>query len=132
MESIFQLMRDYLKKSGIKAHDVGNGRLIFSVNNLNYIFECNENDQHFFRLSLPQINRQGVQIANIEQRIQQLNRNYKVAKIVRDNDGSLWIIADTFVYSTDNVEPLFFRLTQAMTDMINEYRTIENQGNGTV
>ena len=125
-------MRDYLKKSGIKAHDVGNGRLIFSVNNLNYIFEANENDQHFFRLSLPQINRQGVQIANIEQRIQQLNKNYKVAKIVRDNDGSLWIIADTFVYSTDNVESLFFRLTQAMTDMINEYRTIENQGNGTV
>ena len=132
MDNLFQLMRDFLKKSGINANDVGNGRLLFSVNSLNFIFDSSDNDPHFLRLALPQINRQEVSVENVEQQIYQMNRNYKVTKIVRNNDGTLWILADAFVYSTDNVEPLFVRLIQALTDMINEYRTLENNGNGTV
>ena len=132
MDNLFQLMRDFLKKSGINANDVGNGRLLFSVNSLNFIFDSSDNDPHFLRLALPQINRQEVSVENVEQQIYQMNRNYKVTKIVRNNDGTLWILADAFVYSTDNVEPLFVRLIQALTDMINEYRTLENNGNGTI
>lgn len=132
MDNLFQLMRDFLKKSGINANDVGNGRLLFSVNSLNFIFDSSDNDPHFLRLALPQINRQEVSVENVVQQIYQMNRNYKVTKIVRNNDGTLWILADAFVYSTDNVEPLFVRLIQALTDMINEYRTLENNGNGTV
>lgn len=132
MDNLFQLMREFLKKSGINAREVGNGRLLFSVNRLNFILDSSDNDPHFLRLALPQINREGATIENLEQQIYQMNRNYKVAKIVRDNDGTLWILADAFVYSTDNVEPLFVRLIQALTDMINEYRTLESNGNGTV
>lgn len=131
MESIYQLMREYLNKNGIKATEAGKGRLLFSVNNLNFIFDAIDNDPHFLRLSLPRINNQGSQIDNLYQQILQLNRNYKVAKIVREDDGALWIIADAFVYSLDNIESLFVRLIQALTDMIHEYRTIENKGNGT-
>lgn len=132
MESLYQVMRDFLKKSGIETNEVGNGRLLFSVNGLNFIFETNDNDPHFLRLTLPQINRQGVLLDNLEKQIHQLNRNYKVVKIVRQTDDSLWIYADAFVYSIDNVESLFVRLTRALTDMINEYRIIENNGNGNV
>lgn len=125
-------MQEFLKKGGIQANEVGNGRIFFSVNGLNFIFDANDNDPHFLRLALPQINRQGVQLDNLEQQIFRLNRNYKVTKIVRDSDGSLLVLADAFVYSTDNIDSLFVRLIQASTDMINEYRTIENNGNGTV
>lgn len=131
MGSIYQSMLDFLKKSGIQANEVGNGRLFFSVNKLNFIFEANDNDPHFLRLALPQINRQDVQVKTLEQQIFQLNRNYKVSKIVRDTDNSLFILADAFIYSIDNIEPLFVRLIQASTDMINDYRKIENNGNGT-
>ncbi len=131
MESIYQLMREYLKNSGIKAHEAGNGRLLFSVNGLNFVFDASDKDPNFLRLALPQINREGIQVDNFNQQIHQLNQNYKVAKIVRVSDGTLWIFADAFVYSVDNLDPLFVRLIQVLTDMINEYRTIENDGNGT-
>lgn len=132
MESIYQSMQEFLKKSGIQANEVGNDRLLFSVNGLNFIFYANENDPHFLRLALPNINKQGVKVDNLEQHISQLNRNYKVAKIVRDQDGSLLILADAFIYNIDNVEPLFVRLMQASKDMIYDYRKIENNGNGTI
>lgn len=131
MGNIYQSMLDFLKKSGIQANEVGNGRIFFSVNGLNFIFDTNDNDPHFLRLALPQINRQGVQVENLEQHIFRLNRNYKVSKIVRDTDNSLLILADAFIYSIDNIEPLFVRLIQASTDMINDYRQIESNGNGT-
>lgn len=131
MGSIYQSMLEFLKKSGIQANEVGNGRMFFSVNGLNFIFDANDNDPHFLRLALPQINRQGVQVDNLEQHIFQLNRNYKVSKIVRDTDNSLLILADAFIYSIDNIEPLFVRLIRASTDMIKDYRKIENEGNGT-
>lgn len=132
MGSIYQSMQEFLKKSGIQANEIGNGRLLFSVNGLNFIFDANDNDPHFLRLALPQINREGINVDNLEQQIFRLNRNYKVTKIVRDSDNSLLILADAFVYSIDNVEPLFVRLIQASTDMINDYRQIENNGNGTI
>lgn len=119
-------MREYLKKSGIDAQEVGNSRISFSVNNLNYYFEANDSDPYFLRLALPRINRQGLQIDdNIEQQISRLNRNYKVAKIIRVPDDALWIVADVFVYSIENVDSLFARLIQVLREMIGDYRTIE-------
>lgn len=132
MGSTYQSMQEFLKKRGIQANEIGNGRLVFSVNGLNFIFEVNSNDPHFLRFALPKINRQDIQLENFEQHISQLNRNYKVTKIVKDLDNSLLILADAFVYSLDNIEPLFVRLIQASTDMINDYRTIENNVNGTI
>lgn len=132
MGSIYQSMIDFLKKSGIQVNEIGNGRLLFSVNGLNFIFDANDNDPHFLRLALPQINRQSIQVENLDNQIFQLNRNYKVTKIVKDLDNTLSILADSFVYSIDSVEPLFVRLIQASTDMINDYRKIENNGNGSI
>lgn len=132
MGGIYQSMQEFLKKGGIQASEEGNGRIYFSVNGLNFVFDANDKDQHFLRLALPHINNLSVQSGNLEQEIYRLNRSYKVTKIVRDQDDSLVILADAFVYSTDNIDSLFVRLIQASTDMINEYRTIENRENGTV
>ena len=132
MGNIYQSMREFLKKSGIQSNEVGNGRLLFSVNGLNFVFDSNDIDPHFLRMALPQINKQGVQVDNLEQQLYNLNRNYKVVKIVKDQNDSLLILADAFVYCIENIDSLFVRLIQALTDMINDYRKIENNGNGTI
>lgn len=131
MESIYNTMREFLKKSGINGQENGSGRIFFSVNGLNFVFDANDADPHFLRLALPHINRKGVSIDNLDTQIQQLNRIYKVAKIVREQDGSLWIFADAFIYSMDNAESLFVRLIRALTDMVNDYHLLETNDTGT-
>jgi hypothetical protein len=133
MENISLLLREFLKNGGINVQEVGNGRLSFSVNNLNFISLFNDNDPYFLRLALPKINRDEINISNYSDKIQQLNRNYKVAKIVTWDDGTLWVIADIFVYSLDKADLLIKRLIQAMTDIITDYRIIESKdSNGNI
>ena len=64
--------------------------------------------------------------------IQNLNRNFKVAKIVSQENHELRIIADQFVFSTSQIDSLFERVIQAMGDMIKEYHQMEiKRNNGT-
>ena len=76
-------------------------------------------------MALPRINRPDALLDEMTEEIQRLNRMFKVAKIVKGADNFLWIYADIFIYSTDQVDLLFDRLLQAMTDMINSYFSIE-------
>lgn len=132
MENLYELMREFLRKRGIVASDTERGRLSFSVNSLNYIFEFFENDPFFFRLWLPKITNKCQAYDNMSNDIQRLNRNFKVAKIIVQENNELWIVADQFVYSTIQIDYLFERIIQAMGDMINEYHQLENQQiNGT-
>lgn len=131
MENIYVLMREFLKKRGIEVDEKGSGALIFSVNNLRFLFQVFEPDLNFFRLSLPSINNNTKAYEQLHDEIQQLNRNYKVAKIIEQDNHSLWIIADQFVYSTIQIDMLFDRLVQAMTDMIKDYYNKERNNHGT-
>ena len=64
--------------------------------------------------------------------IQRLNRNFKVAKIVSQENRNLWIVADHFIFSISQIGSLFERIIQAMGDMIREYHQIGIQRyNGT-
>ena len=101
-------MREFLKKRGIEVDEKGSGALIFSVNNLRFLFQVFEPDLNFFRLSLPSINNNTKAYEQLHDEIQQLNRDYKVAKIIEQDNHSLWIIADQFVYSTIQIDMLFF------------------------
>lgn len=132
MENIFDLMIEYLRKRGIVA-DTNDRKLIsFSVNNLHYIFEVFEPDQFFFRMSLPQITNNVQALNQLSDDIQNLNRNFKVAKIVSQENHELRIIADQFVFSTSQIDSLFERVIQAMGDMIKEYHQMEiKRNNGT-
>ena len=125
-------MIEYLRKRGIVA-DTNDRKLIsFSVNNLHYIFEVFEPDQFFFRMSLPQITNNVQALNQLSDDIQNLNRNFKVAKIVSQENHELRIIADQFVFSTSQIDSLFERVIQAMGDMIKEYHQMEiKRNNGT-
>lgn len=81
----------------------------FSLNGLNFICDTTDTDPYFLRLQLPRINSVDAQIDNIYDDIQQLNRSFKVSKIVKGKDGLLWVVADVFVYSTENIDSVFER-----------------------
>lgn len=132
MENIYDLMKEYLQKRGIVADTNDKGRIRFSVNNLNYVFEVFDPDPYFFRMSLPQISDNVQAYKLISEEIQGLNRSFKVAKIVVQENHDLWIMADQFVFSISQIESLFERIIQAMGEMIREYRRIEiRHNNGT-
>ena len=111
--------------------DDSKGSLYFSVNNLHFIFETFDPDPFFFRISLPQINKNAEIVEQLSEDIQQLNMSFKGAKIVDEGRKSLWIVADQFVYSTDQIDFLFDRIIQAMTDMIKEYHKLEHKNETT-
>lgn len=125
MESLYSLIHDFLKNRGIKVNDETSGSFSFSVNGLNFICNTNDKDPYFLRLTLPRINRPEVTLSEMDEEIQRLNRIFKVAKIVKGADDFLWIYADTFIYSTDQIDLLLDRLLHAMTDMITSYFSIE-------
>lgn len=129
MDNVYDLMIEYLRKRGIVADTNDRKRIVFSVNNLHYIFEVFEPDQFFFRMSLPQISNNTQALEQLSDDIQRLNRNYKVAKIISQENRELWIVADQFVFSTSQIESLFERIIHAMGDMIKEYHQIEIQRN---
>lgn len=132
MENIYDLMIDYLQKRGIVADINDRKRISFSVNNLHYMFDVFEPDQFFFRMSLPQITNNVQALNQLSDKIQELNRNFKVAKIISQENNELWIVADQFVFSTSQIDSLFERVIQAMGDMIKAYHQIEiQQNNGT-
>lgn len=131
MDNLYNLMKELLKKRGIEVEEKGSGALMFSINNLKFVFQVIEQDPYFFRLSLPGINNDTRAYERLHDEIQRMNRNYKVAKIVMQDNHSLWIIADQFVYSTAQFDSLFDRLIQAMTDMIKGYYLIERENHGT-
>lgn len=133
MDSLNVIMREFLKKRGISTSEEKPDSMKFSVNTLNFLCEATEKDPYFLRLSLPRINNVEAQIDRLTEDIQLLNRSYKVAKIVKGADGYLWIIADLFIYSTENIESMYDRIIQAMTEMINDFRKLEiEKGYGTI
>lgn len=133
MGNFLMTMREFLKKRGINASEEKPDSMKFSVNTLNFLCETTDKDPFFLRISLPRINNVDAQIERLSEDIHTLNRSYKVVKIVKGADGYLWIIADLFIYSTDNIESMYDRVIQAMTEMINDYRKIEKEkGYGTV
>ena len=129
MDNIYDLMIEYLRKRGIVADTDDRKRISFSVNNLHYIFEVFEPDQFFFRMSLPHITNNTQALDQLSDDIQKLNLNFKVAKIVSQENHELWIVADQFIYSTGQIDSLFERVIQAMGDMIKAYYQIEIQRN---
>ena len=129
MENLYDLMMEYLRKRGIVADTNDRRRISFSINNLHYIFEVFEPDQFFFRMSLPQITNNAQALVQLSDDIQRLNWNFKVAKIVSQDNRGLGIVADQFVFSTSQIDSLFERIIQAMGDMIREFHQLEIQQN---
>lgn len=119
--------KTYLNKIGLKYTQTPQSEiLMFNTNNLNYIFQWQESDPYYFRLSLPNVDSE---MTNDIQRIaMELNAQYKVAKVIEMPDHHVWIIAEAFVYSFDKIEALFSRMVFLLSNVIDEYRNKKGGG----
>ena len=107
-----------MEENGIEAKKDDND-VLFSINQLNFIFRSFPDDPYFIQLILPNVEESDVK----ERRgvIADINKRFKVAKIV-EIDKKPWIVADSFVYSDENGKMLIGRLVKLLTDVFNEYR----------
>lgn len=119
---IFEEFISYLDKNGLKyVRYKESETLSFSLNNLNYLFQWQERDPNYFRIALPNI--ENLPISNEKLTIvNQLIAGFKVAKAITMDDGNLWLVAETLVYSSENLENLFARLIFLLGQIIEEYR----------
>ena len=112
----------YLEKNGLKyALYKESETLSFSLNNLNYLFQWQERDPNYFRIALPNIENSPID-NNRSTIVNQLIAGFKVAKAITMEDGNLWLVAETFIYSSENIESLFARMIFLLGQIIDEYR----------
>lgn len=113
----------YLNKNGLKYVLYKESEtLSFSLNNLNYLFQWQEQDLNYFRIALPNVDNPQLSTERTGI-INQLVAGYKVAKAITMNDGNLWLVAESFIYSSDNVDKLFARMIYLLGQIFDEYRT---------
>lgn len=117
---------DFLASRGASNVDFRDDKVTFSLNGLNYIFVYNESDRHYFRLILPNISPSITEEnPRHEQIINEINRDYKVAKAFVVNDR-IWISVEQFVYSNENINFLFDRCISLLPRIIDQVRRILN------
>lgn len=120
----------YLDKNGLKYVSYKESEtLSFSLNNLNYLFQWQDRDPNYFRIALPNIDNSPIN-NDRQSIINQLIAGFKVAKAITMEDGNLWLVAETFVYSSENVESLFARMIYLLGQIIDEYRNRVRGGAG--
>lgn len=96
--------------------------LTFRYNNLIFIFEYFEGDPYFYRLALPGIFEINDSYSQwIYKKIDEYGFKFKVARLVKNNN-EIWAIADTFVYSDDNINQLFKRTISCLISIYNELK----------
>ena len=80
---LFQRIKIFLDRQNIEHRNISDTMLVFSKNGLNYLFQHDQSeDENYFRLILPQIDRVETLPDSMFRTIAQINANYKVAKII--------------------------------------------------
>ncbi len=116
------LFQSYLSSIGVKAKEESDIFISFENNGLQYLFLTDNTDPYYFRLILPNIasiseeNR-----SKITQVVNASNSKFKVAKTIILED-KVWVSAEQFVYSNDNINDLFNRSLQLLETVIGDFR----------
>lgn len=114
----------YLEKKNIKCESIGSNTLVFQNGNLHYAFQWE--DEIYFRIILPNIDKSDEETLRIAREIE---RDFKVVKIIDVNDV-LWIVAESYVASSENLDNLFeilLNLTQVVFNYYNNEKSKEQQ-----
>ena len=107
---------NFLKQKTITTEDIGENTLVFQNGNLYYVFQWD--DDAYFRIILPNIDKSNDNTLKIARDIE---RDFKVVKIIDVNDD-LWIVAESYVASSENLENLFETLLNLTQVVFNYYK----------
>lgn len=122
---IQKLFIAFLEKENIIPTKLKDNLLSFEYKHMNFLFEyLPEDDTNFFRIMLPNID---IYANERNQILNKLNREFKLGKLIEVRNN-IWITAESFVYSTLEIDKLFSRLINLLMSMIREYRQeIDNE-----
>lgn len=118
-----ELFRSYLKSNNIQILDSNKESISFTKAGLNYLFTYDDNDPYYIRLMLPNVleiteeNRE-----KAHKLVDKLNTAYKVAKMMVYEEQQVWISAESFVYSKENLNALFKRFITLLEMVFEEFR----------
>lgn len=123
IENLKDQFRDYVsKQSEISILQENESFFNFSNNGLIYTFETFEEDPYYFRIVLPNIFAVDDSNKNwVNSQIEYLSISVKVARLVK-NESSVSAIADSFVYSPENIDYLFKRVLSCLVTIYDELK----------
>lgn len=125
---MIQAFRNHLANRNIESRFINDEHslLTFDIGAIHYLFSYDrESDPTYIRVMIPNIAK--IDAGNSEDVLPlfQLAQTYKVGKCLIES-GQLWMSADTFIYSHENLNLVFDRLISVLSDMYNDYRRSHN------
>ena len=123
VDRLKERFKNYIsKESNTPIAEEDENSFNFTSNGLKYVFETFDDDPYYFRLVLPNI--LTIDESNkswIENQIDKLSINIKDARLVK-NSEKVSAIADSFVYSPENIDYLFKRVISCLVTLYEELR----------
>ena len=96
------LVKEYLSTEGYRFDVDGDGDIHFKFEGINLFFTVDKNDQHFFRLIMPNIYTLENNRVKVLEACNTITRQYKVLKAYLVEDR-LWLSIEMFVDSTPEI-----------------------------
>lgn len=116
---IKETFESFLNENNINYEYVESDIIAFSYKELNFIFAIDTTDDNYVRIILPKTTEIKDKAKYTTDKLMTLNSNLKVAKF-EIIDDSVWISAEAFVFSVENIAILYQKLIDMLVFAIDE------------
>ena len=116
---IKETFESFLNENNISYEYVASDIISFSYKDLNFIFAIDTTDDNYIRMLLPKTTEKKNKAKYTTDKLITLNSNLKVVKFEMIDD-SVWISAEAFVFSIENITILYQRLIDVLVFAIDE------------
>ena len=116
---IKETFESFLNENNISYEHVDSDIIAFSYKELNFIFVIDTTDDNYVRIILPKTTEIKDKAKYTTDKLITLNSNLKVAKF-EIIDDSVWISAEAFVFSVENIAILYQKLIDMLVFAIDE------------
>ena len=116
---IKETFESFLNENNISYEYVESDIIAFSYKELNFIFAIDTTDDNYVRIILPKTTDIKDKTKYTTDKLITLNSNLKVAKF-EIIDDSVWISAEAFVFSVENIAILYQKLIDILVFAIDE------------
>lgn len=116
---IKETFESFLNENNISYEYVASDIISFSYKELNFIFAIDTADDNYVRILLPKTTVKKDKAKYTTDKLIELSYNLKVAKFQLIDD-SVWISAEAFVFSAENIAILYQKLIDLLVFAIDE------------
>ena len=116
------LFKQYLSNKNIDFKVEGQNVISFIYSQHHYLMIHDEEDPNYFCICLPDVEASDTITDDIRTKINQISREYKVAKII-EIGNQVWITAESFVFNYVGIQSLFDRLISLLDRVLIDYHS---------